>query len=361
MHLQQSLRRNVFSLALAVALVVLAPRAWCDSTAFAGSATGKPGDEVEITIDLASTLIRPATLILVVAYDPNALEPALGYYEYIQTNINGQPLIDDQGNVEVERSFVRRENATAEGKLIETVVHPEGAVAIVLTGGTATLPDELLFTLAFRISDQLQDGSTLGIDVVTADAPVRVFSESSNQFEDLFSSAAGVSGQPLNLAGQDGLIDVGCQPPDTPGNVTASQDRSADVTVSWGSVAGSNIQYRVFRAAENNPVFALPLGEGWQTGTSFRDRSAKPPLIATASGCNMPPPYTAYDFYYWVQSRDDSGCPSDLSTTPAVGYRVPAKLLDGPAEATMPGTDALLALVVIVLLCSLARRWKGVR
>lgn len=101
-----------------------------------------------------------------------------------------------------------------------------------------------------------------------------------------------------------------CVAPAAPGNVAATSNLSDRVDVSWDAVAGAT-EYRVFRAAANNPETAVPIS-GWIDALTFSDTGAPPPNVPSASGCGAPPPPEPVPRFYWVRARSGPDCEGSL-------------------------------------------------
>ena len=111
--------------------------------------------------------------------------------------------------------------------------------------------------------------------------------------------------------------------------------------MSWSPVTGENVEYRVYRASTDNPASAIPIGEGWQTGTTFNDITAQVPVVMPGP-CNLPGMAEPVSYFYWVRAREGEGCESALSATPAEGYRVQAKRSETAAVLPLEGAGRLM-------------------
>jgi len=87
-----------------------------------------------------------------------------------------------------------------------------------------------------------------------------------------------------------------------PTGLTASSDRTADVTVSWGGVSGA-VYYNVYRG-ESSDTNAMTLLVANQTGTSYADTSA------------------TVGVHYWYAVRAYSGTQISAMSSAATGVRV---------------------------------------
>jgi len=308
------------------------------------------GDTVEIPITLTSGGPQPATLVLFIAYNPAKVAPFTDFYEFVLTDLEG-PVVDEHGNAVTATSAVRPEPAVQNaGKLVDTEVHPEGVLAIAITGlNTTTMPDGLLLTAAFEVLSGAQENEQLDLIGAGEDDPAPV------DEEDVFSSAAQANAQLLPLVITDGSIQVGCTPPPAPTDVAATQGSPDAVVITWTGIGLANAEYRVFRSTTPVAGNALPLGTAWQTSTSFQDVTAQVPVVNDPGGCFREPDITEVHYYYWVKARNEIGCESELSASYAEGYRGLAKSASAAANVLAPG-DAALWTVLLAILLAAGRR-----
>jgi len=260
------------------------------------------GETVEVPIHIASLGTEPEVLILVVEFDPTLLAPATEYYEFVQSDL--------EGNVTTKLSAVRPSQALRDRDMIVLPSFDRrGAVSVAIFAlGEITIPDGLLLTLALEIAPEAEEGQALGVR-----------GDSRN------SSAADGDASHLSLEMVNGEIRIGCTPPPAPGNIAASQGQGSGVTVTWSPIAELGAVYRVYRSRQDSPDTAMPLGEGWQTGTSFTDLSAEAPSLQPQPGCLVPDLAEHVNYHYWVRARRPDGCASAFSADSALGYRGAAK------------------------------------
>ncbi|MBI2431922.1 MAG: hypothetical protein HYV26_03535 [Candidatus Hydrogenedentes bacterium] len=301
-----------------------------------GSGVGNPGDTVEITLSLVSGNTPPETMVLFLNYDPDLVEPFTEFYEFIQTDLAGNPVRDDDGNVITTTSAVRPEAAVLDAdKLIQSEIEAD-YISIAIVGINAvSIPDGLLATVAFRI----QPG-TAGVESIPIDG------------DEVFSSASrGDSpGEEISIPVEmtDGAIEIGCVPPSAPTGLTASQNQPDAVELSWNAVAIAGAEYRVFRNTVVDINTAVPLGEGWQTETSFTDLTALAPEISGPPACPPLQEVQEIRYNYWVVVRGADGCISEFSSPPVVGFRGAATA--APAGLTAQASTAAPTLLIYGLL-----------
>lgn len=344
--------RLVLGAGCVLALAMFAGAQSPDSiTVIVGQGLSNTGDSVEIPVTLDSGGAAPSTMVLFIAYDPLQLAPYMDFYEHVRTGFDGQILYDEQGNALTEPSPVMLSDALAAlGVNMQSEVHAQGVIGIIILETTAVLPDGPLFKMAFKVLSGAA-GEELLLDGISTQSPILIGGEAAS------SSASTNGAEGLDVMMLDGKVLIGCSPAQTPGNVVASQGRPDAVEVTWNAVATPNAQYRVFRSNSNDPATASPLGNGWQTATSFVDFSAKAPVLVSESGCCRPAVYRESRHYYWVKARTQTGCESAFSTPAAEGYRGNANKaagadktvaavfpagLAGPAELLASAGDTLV-------------------
>lgn len=311
-----------------------------------GDGTANRGDTAEVPVTLAVGDPAPSTLVLFLAYDAAKLAPNTSFYQFILQDLNG-PVLDEHGNTIVTTSAVHPEAAVdAAEKLIETQVHPEGVLAIAVTGLNATtLGNGPLIKVAFRVLLTAQENEYLPVNGLGAgDTPVQL------AHGPAISSAAGIMAEAIPVSFTDGRVHVGCTPAETPANVSATQGQSDAVVITWSAVADPHAEYRVYRGNDPNVSNALPLGEGWASATSFQDVTAQAPATVVPGGCFRSAQYEYVQYYYWVKSRNSLGCESAFSTPPVQGYRGSGKA--AAQSAAVPpqtaGNVLLLGMLILV-------------
>lgn len=351
------LLRNGCALALALWAFSAAAQEPNDITLRLSATTGNPGDTVEVSVELVAGDVLPETFALFLAYDPAALVPLPQAYEIVARNeFTGEPILDRQGNTVAALSLVRLDSAvSAAGKNATFEIYPNpGAIGVLVHGlNQNPIPAGPLFTVAFRILESVEDGSMTDILGVDPESEVHVPDGQGGvvRLESSFSRTVPDSETEVELLSfgfENTAVLVGCAPPAAPTGVTATTNRSDAVVVSWNAVAGANIEYRVFRFTSDSAVSAQPLGEAWQTGTTFNDITARVPEIVPAD-CAMPDTVNEVRYFYWVKARSQEGCESPFSASPAQGHRIQsAKQV---AAGVLP-----LALFVAVAVAAVRRR-----
>lgn len=336
------------------ALTISAPiaaQAITPATIAIGNGLTNIGDTVEIPITLTSAGPQPATIVLFITYNPAKVAPFTDFYEFVLTNLEG-PVVDEFGNVVTAKSAVRPEQVVQNaGKLVDTEVHPEGVLAIAITGlNTNTMSNGPLLTVAFEVLIGAQENEQLDLTAAGQDDPAQVNGEM------VFSSAAQADAQLLPLLITDGYVQVGCTPPPAPTDVAATQGDPNAVAITWTGIGLANAQYRVYRSTNVVAGGALPLGTGWQTATSFQDVTAQAPIVNDSGGCFRAPDITEIHYYYWVKARNDIGCESELSASYAEGYRGSAKSASVAANVLAPGDAALWTALLAIFLMAGRRR-----
>jgi hypothetical protein len=228
---------------------------------------------------------------------------------------------------------------------------------VLFSQGASTVPAGLLFTVAFRVADDLANGTMTDVIGLTADNAIDV-PDGSGGVTSAATSASDSDGNGLTFGFEDSVVEIGCEPPATPTGVAATQNRSDGVLVTWDVVATTGAEYRVYRNTVNNAATAVPLGDSWQSNTTYLDITANVPVVISGDGCNMPDMVNEVHYFYWVQARTADGCQGSLSAASAEGFRVQAKAL--AVAALFPGAmGAATPLVygsVVLLLAGLARR-----
>ena len=339
-----------------------------DITLRLDSTTGNPGDMVEVTVDLVADDVLPEAFALFLAYDRDALEPISDAYEIIaRDEFTGEPIVDGNGNTVASSSLVRPASGVGDaGKTVAFQVYDDpGAVGILVHGlNTNTIPAGDLLTVAFRIQESVPDGSMTDVIGVDEAAEVHI-PDGSGGVSQLISSFTRTipdeNEDPevvlITYGFENTAVIVGCIPANPPAGLTATQDRSDGVRVSWSPVAGDNIEYRVYRSTTNSATTATPIGEQWQTETSFTDITALVPDVVPGE-CFMPEQVNEVHYFYWVRARSEVGCESELSTQSAEGFRVQAAAKSAAVFLSGSGEGGRMV-VYVVLAAALLLAGRG--
>ncbi len=335
-------------------------------TLVVGQGSGNIGDTAEVAVQIQGGTNSPASLVVVLAYDPAKLAPFEDYYEFVETDVLGNPITNGSGNAITRTSAVKPgQSAIDVDRLFQAEVHPEGVIVVALWGDNRAVADGLLMTVAFQILLDATENEAIPVEGVASDEEVLVLVEETSELEGVWSSAAlGDSAVAVPVDFQDGVVQVGCTPPDdVPLNVLASQDRSDAVRVSWDSVSTPGAEYRVYRSNDTDRNNALPLGDEWSTATFYIDVSAQAPIEVVASGCFSEATFAAVHHYYWVKARTPGiGCEGLFSAPAAEGFRSTAKSFaadGGFASAAKPrdlDRAAVLGVLGLALLFTSRRR-----
>lgn len=292
-----------------------------------GESTGNPGSSCEVGIDLEVGDTAPSTIVLFIEYDPDKLAPNGTYYQFTQEGL--------EGATETVTAAARPESAiTAAGKTLVCDTSLDGVMSLVILGGTTTLGNGSLVTVAFDVLSE-----TVGeeIDVVVVDG-----------------SAATPSAGEIPINAVDGAVLVGCDPADTPAGVAASQHLEDYVEVTWDAVATANAEYRVYRSETDDPATAQPLGSAWQAETEYADATAAG--VPDVGGCCPHSGDSGTIYYYWVKARAADGCEGELSAASAVGFRTGGKSYASPASVAGDPLIMLAGLACIFLVrCAACR------
>lgn len=337
-----------------------------DITLRLSATTGNPGDSVEVSVALETDDIFPETFAVFLAYDGAALEPLPEAFEIIARNeFTGEPLVDNDGNTIADFSLVRLSDAVVDaGKLatFETYTDAEAVGVLVHGLNQEPIPEGVVFTLAFRILETVPDGSMTDIlglddasDIHVPDGDGGVSRLVSSFTRTVPAESGGTNVELLTYGFENTVVIVGCIPAAAPSGVSASQDQSDAVVVSWNAVAGSNIEYRVYRGTTSSAIGAVPIGEGWQTATTFSDITALVPEVDQGD-CFNPGQVSEVHYFYWVRARSQEGCESDLSATPAEGFRVRAAKSAVASLFPVPGSAEGLLVYGLALMCLIGVR-----
>lgn len=278
------------------------------------------GNTVEISVDIASSGDEPTSLFLLIAYDPELAIPAESFYEANEVDDRyGLPVIDADGNTRTSSSPVLLDSdLSLLGKATDVTVFSEGAVGILISGAAdEPIRDGRLCTLAF----QAQPGVTLSnvafLRGIPSDTPMELDGDQVSSW-----GAQGVI-ETLDVAFADGQIGfLAClTKPKSPKGIEVTEDFPDGVRVSWESVAGAGIEYRVFRSKTRSVEDAVALGKGWQASNVFVDITATAAAFEETTGCFLQPEAKLTRYFYWVKSRAAGGCESSFSHRSQAGER----------------------------------------
>lgn len=350
---------------------LVAAQASNDITLRLGSTTGNAGDTVEVSLDLLSETILPSSLILYIAYDEASIQPDDDGFELIARDpFSGTPIVDGDGNTVASQSAVAPDPALITGNFgVDYQVHEGfGAIAIsILSSAGSEIPAGRLLSIAFKIGAEVADGSM--VDVMGVVEGAEILLPDGNGVTAFATSASRTNNQGevvyVSYAYEDAAVNVGCVPAAAPAGVTATQNRSDGVLVTWSSVAAEGVEYRVYRNTANAPAAAAPLGESWQSAATFLDITARVPETIPGDGCLVPATVSEVHYFYWVRARTLETCESALSATAAEGFRTQAKLQVSPAGfPAVGGAGAVRLLAYAVLLAVFLigrrpRRWTA--
>lgn len=342
-------------LVLAVGVGSAAAQDQNDITLRLTSTTGNAGDTIEVTVFLDALDVLPESLVLFFSYDPDTLTPLEDAYELVLRDaLSGEPILDSEGNTIANFSAVRpSENLRGSGKAIDTETYgSEGVLGVSIQGlNMLEIEPGELFTVAFEVAADAADGTTTDITGVREGAEVLIPDGSGGVTAVATSAARSVETTPGNFEVVDVPYDfenvavpIGCIPPAAPTNVSATKVRSDSVFVTWGAVAGTGIEYRVYRNTTSNVASAAPIGEGWQTEATFSDITALVPEVVPGEGCNAPNVVKEIHYFYWVKARSEEGCESDLSAVPAEGFRTGTGVRLAAMGTFITGLALLIAL-----------------
>ena len=318
-----------------------------DITLRLDATTANAGDTVEVTLTMTINSDAPESMIVFLAYDPDTLTPKTDEYELIVRNsVTGDPVLDDNGNAITERKAVLPSDAvTGADKTVDSEVFAdEGVVGVSVTGlNTTVIPEGLLFTVAFSVAGGLSNGlmtDVIGLNddnaILVPDGSGGVVPASTSASRSVETETGAVA---VTYAFEDLVVSIGCDPPEVPTNITASQDRSDGVLIGWSAVATTGAEYRVYRNTTNNNASAVALGTVWQSSTTFTDITAQVPEVVAGDGCTTPSQVNEVRYFYWVQARTAAGCQGELSATSAEGFRVQAKQFAAAGMIPMAGVS----------------------
>ena len=269
-----------------------------------GTVQGLSGGQVSVPVSVIGHGTAPGAVTIKISYDAT-------YLTYVPPVVEGA-------------------STTAAGKQVLADLLSDGELSLAVFGLTTnSLPDGVLFTLKFTISQSLPTART----AITGS-------------EGSIASTLGAS-IPVNTV--NGAIELICDNVGTPQAVTASNDRTDGVLVQW-SAASAATAYRVYRSTLPNPATAVVIAD-WATGLEYLDESAV--TTSTGTGCNAING-TATTYYYWVQPRKDASCLGEFAG-PASGTAGTSK-----TSAAMPGDILVLLLAAGLLVLRRQRTRPGV-
>ncbi len=300
-----------------------------------GTAEVNAGDVAEVDVRLTAEGEAPSTVALFIKYNPAFVTPEEEEYEFVLRDLSGTVLTDNEGQPLTQRSAVRL-NEVLSGASVSVAVHEaDGVLAVIVANGqTPMVSNGVLLTVAFRVDQVTPENTSIPLLISPADA------QEINGSPYGPASASLASAEEVQLTLQNGQIDVGCIPAETPAGVQASQDRADGVYVTWDAVTTANAEYRVYRSVSADFSQALPLGDSWQVSTSFLDVSAAQPTQVQRAGCFREAQYEYVSYYYWVKARTATGCESTPSADAALGQRGASKVA-GFGERTVAETFPL--------------------
>lgn len=281
-------RRARRLLAPLFALAWLAGGAWAQSpiTIDLGLSAGEPGETVEVSVGLAVGDTAPASMILVILLDTDAVTLNTDFYQAAgagKAGVAAGPAL------------------AAAGKQIDANLDGRELIVVITGASSPAIQSGGLFDMALDIHPGVARGAII---------PLRGSMES---------SATGLDGGtliPINF--EPGSIAVGCDPVDAPQGLSATQNLSDRVELNWNAIAEGGAQYRVYRARVNDVDQAVALG-AWQPETAFTDTTALPAVENRFLGC-LPGETVTTRYYYFVRARAVDGCQSAFAG-PAVGLR----------------------------------------
>lgn len=313
-------------------------------TLYLGEGTGNAGDTTEIPVELGVGNTRPTNLVVWLRYNPAKIQPDPNFYEFTARDLDGEPIRDNQGNVITSRGPVRREQNLIDAvKVVDTEIHPEGALGIAIQGiNNLSIAPGLLLTVAFKVQPGVAENEVVALEGAEESDPVQF--NQGGTLQTAFTTANyqlpnDAQGK-LGVEMSDGRVVVPCTPPAAPTGVTATQGQADAVVVSWTAAAGTGVKYRVYRSKTNNFGDATPLGTEAQAATTFQDITAEGPVLPTG-GCTCNQQATVVHYFYWVRTVSASGCESSYSTPPADGFRGTAKAASLSAKTALDTLPAM--------------------
>ncbi len=125
-----------------------------------------------------------------------------------------------------------------------------------------------------------------------------------------------------------------------PASVTASQDRSDGIAVSWSEVDGA-VAYQVYRSASSDPSTAAALTDWGGSDTREYLDASEEALAAVGMQCSR-----VNRLYYWVRAVDASGEQGTLNAVAGQGAVASSKFSAGGSVADV----LVLSLMAAVLM-----------
>ncbi len=358
------LRISCITLAVALGLAAsAAPAAGTATATLEANVPSNVGDVAELGITLDYADPAPTVMFIFLAFDNMRLEPAQDYYETIPVDAHGNPVRDGGGNVQAVLSAVLPSpEVAAAGKTVDVEYYAalddnaaRGGIGIALAGlNSDPLPKGTVLKVALRVLSNNQSSDVVPVYGVDSMHPAVIGGRVAA------SSASASTGDNIVITVADGSVALGCTRPAAPAGVTASQDQSGSVAVSWTGAAG--LEYRVFRSTTDDPLSAQALGDAWTADTAFDDVTAAAPTVVSSPGCFKRGVYETVPYNYWVKSRDlAGGCESDASSPAVQGWRGASKAAVTAAAAAWPPRDPGSWLVLAAALVVLAVRARRTR
>ena len=303
--------RGVALVAVLVCLGMVAGEASAQGSATltVGTAADQVGEQVDVAMTLTTNGTQPATILFSLVFDAVKLA-------FVETKVGPAAL--------------------AAGKHVSTFESGPGDLRFIVTGvNENAMGNGVLFWAVFEILPEAAR-ETLGLDGMDQ-------------------SAADPVGTPIDIIVVDGSVQANCDGPAAPTGVTATQDQTDGVRISWGAVTGA-AEYRVYRALADDVEVAGPVND-WAPVLTLLDATA---VVGTAGGggCTGPLAFTPINYHYWVRARNSADCPGDFSES-AMGYRGAAKALDlksATIQSVAPGPVVNDAMSMVAPGASLAVR-----
>ena len=310
-------------LLLSCVFLVGAAGAWAQSpiTIDMGTAAGDPGETIEVSVGLTVGDTPPASMILYILMDPQEVAPRTDYYPVGDAALPVSP-----GPV-----------LTAAGTGIDAGVLDGGQrLGVVITGSAEPLGAGNLFDMALTIDPGVALNSVIALR------------------GSILSTATDAGGSvliPVIFTG--GTINVGCASVAAPQGLSATQNLSDRVDLSWNPITETGAEYRVYRANTDNVDSAVALGN-WQSETTWSDTTATAAMTNLLLGC-LPGQTILTSHYYYVRARTSDGCESAFAG-PVVGLRSAPSSKTAPARAGVGDTLGLLTVLAVLALMGRFRR-----
>ena len=217
--------------------------------------------------------------------------------------------------------------ATAANKSVTLGVDTAGRATVLvsgLAGGTDTIADGTLVTLAMRVSSSATIGELLTLDGLQP------------------SATEATGGTALAVTIVDGTLTVSdCVAPGVPAGVAASDSTYGDrVAVTWGATSGAT-QYLVYRHTAD--AFASATLAATVRATSFEDFNATA-AIRVVSGCPRRTRFEPVTHYYWIVAQN--ACGTSAASASDAGFRGSTKALNLSVQGddVLPSPDSPIAL-----------------